>query len=650
MRPPTDAPTVPPPDEDLSALLASVGDGAALLRAVFTHTPTPFSVFGADGHLVAANRAYRAMFGSLPPPEYSIFRDEVCAALGITDLVRRAFAGEAVRTPAFWYDPRALSHVTVTDANRVAISCTVFPLRGDDGAVTHVAIAYQDVTAELLARERAEAERARLLEILRQAPAAISIRSGPQLVFTLVNSVYQEIAGTRALLGRASREALPELDGQGVHERLTQVYLTGEPWRGTEVPVWLERDGAREERVFNLTYLPLRGADGAVESVVTFSVEVTEHVRARRAAEEANRAKDEFLAMLGHELRNPLSPILTALELMKLRDPTAFARERTVIERQVRHVVRLVDDLLDVSRVTRGLVTLAPERVAVGDVVTAAVELASPLLERQAHRLHLEVPPELWVYGDPTRLGQVFANLLSNAAKYTPRGGDVAVSARAVDDRVRITVADTGVGIGAEMLPRVFDQFVQERQPLDRAAGGLGLGLAIVRSIVALHGGTVTAHSEGVGRGAAFTVELPRMLDHDASPKEIPPPAAPRRVLVVDDASTASRVADWLRGVGYVVRVATDGPDALAALPSFAPDVALVALTLPVMEAAELARRIHAQPAFASLPLVAVAAYGQSVDPSAVRAQGFADLVARPLEPASLASRLAAQLRPAGST
>ncbi len=237
--------------------------------------------------------------------------------------------------------------------------------------------------------------------------------------------------------------------------------------------------------------------------------DVTEQVEARQLAETANRAKDEFLAMLGHELRNPLAPILTAIDLMRLRGGDAFAKERAVIERQVRHVVRLVDDLLDVSRMTRGMVTLVKQPVEIADCVASAIELASPLLEQRSHTLTVDVPRGLIVDGDATRLAQVFANLLTNSAKYTPRGGHVEVSARRVGERVVIGVRDNGIGIRPAMLPRIFDLFVQERQALDRSEGGLGLGLAIVRTLVELHGGTVAAHSEGTGKGAELTVSLP---------------------------------------------------------------------------------------------------------------------------------------------
>jgi signal transduction histidine kinase len=223
--------------------------------------------------------------------------------------------------------------------------------------------------------------------------------------------------------------------------------------------------------------------------------------QARQEAEAANRAKDEFLAILGHELRNPLAPIQTALALMRLRGDTTAERERTVIERQVRHLTRLVDDLLDVSRITRGVAVITRERLNVAEVIAHSIETVSPLLEQWRHTLHVHVPRQgLDVEGDRERLSQVVSNALTNAAKYTQPGGTVTIRAESVAGEIVVSVRDTGRGIAPEMLPYVFDPFVQERQQLDRSRGGLGLGLAIVRSIVTMHGGTVALYSEGHGQ------------------------------------------------------------------------------------------------------------------------------------------------------
>jgi signal transduction histidine kinase/CheY-like chemotaxis protein len=366
--------------------------------------------------------------------------------------------------------------------------------------------------------------------------------------------------------------------------------------------------------------------------------DVTAEVDAREQAEAASRAKDEFLALLGHELRNPLSPIQTALGLMRLHDGDVLGEERAIIERQVDHMVRLVDDLLDVSRITRGMVSLDRRTVDLAQVIDRAIELASPLLEQHAHRLSVDLQPDLAVDGDPVRLSQLFANLLTNAAKYTPRGGAITITGERSGDRVCVRVHDTGIGISASMLPRVFDQFVQERQALDRSAGGLGLGLSIVRSLVELHGGTVDAHSEGLGQGSEFRVWLPPGIGSGVPDAKSPPsvtserPKGVRVLLVDDNVDAATLLARVLTAWGHVVRVAHDGASALEIVETFTPDVALLDIGLPAMDGYELARRLHAIPALAGVRLVALTGYGQARDREAALDAGFHEHIVKPVD------------------
>jgi len=343
-----------------------------------------------------------------------------------------------------------------------------------------------------------------------------------------------------------------------------------------------------------------------------------------RAAQEADRRKDEFLAMLGHELRNPLSPILTALELMRRKAPQACERERATIERQIEHMVRLVDDLLDVSRITRGKIQLKRERIDPMAVLTKAVEMTAPLLERRSHHLELVPPPEpLLVEGDSARLAQVLANLLNNAAKYTDPGGRIRVSVSREGRQVVLSVRDSGTGIPPEVLPRVFELFVQDSQAIDRSQGGLGLGLAIVRSLVELHGGTVSAHSEGAGRGSEFVVRLP--LTETRAPGDVPAPRPspssagsalqPVRILVVDDNRDAAELlTEALELAGFTTRTAFDGPTGLETALAFCPDVALLDIGLPVMDGYELAERLRAHAPLRDLKLIALTGYGQESD------------------------------------
>ena len=359
---------------------------------------------------------------------------------------------------------------------------------------------------------------------------------------------------------------------------------------------------------------------------------------ARRAAEDATRAKDEFLAMLGHELRNPLSPIVIAVELMHLRGVSS--KELSVIERQLKQLMRLVDDLLDVSRITRGKVDLHKERTSIAEVVKRAAETTQPLFQERQQPLALDVPGDLFVDGDPTRLQQVFANLLTNASKYSDPGTGVGVSAKPVGDRVEIRVRDHGIGIRPEMIERVFDLFVQQPQALDRAAGGLGLGLAIVKNLVASHGGSVRVESDGPGTGSEFIVTLPSMPAAGGAARPATTgaaTAAPRgspvcRVLVVDDsADGAAMLADSLESMGHEVRVAHDGRAALDAAAAFHPDVAVLDIGLPEMSGYELAAHLRELPGGRAIRFVAATGYGRSRDRVTSMAAGFDDHLVKPV-------------------
>jgi signal transduction histidine kinase len=360
------------------------------------------------------------------------------------------------------------------------------------------------------------------------------------------------------------------------------------------------------------------------------------------AARSADRRKDEFLAMLGHELRNPLAPILTALELMRMRKEPGSETERALIERQTRHLVRLVDDLLDISRITRGKIELRKQRVDLGAVIAHAVEMTSPMLEQRNHHLSIAAPRGLvFVDGDELRLAQVFQNLLTNAAKYTPSGGSITVRLDARDQRAIADVEDNGVGIAADVLPTIFDPFVQGAQKLDRSQGGLGIGLSLVRSLVDLHGGIVEAYSTGPGKGSRFSVELPRSLgpvcEVQRTPNGTPPVrGSGRRVLLVDDnRDAAEMLAELLRAAGHEVLVAFDGPSALGAVPDFTPEVALLDIGLPVMDGYELARRL--KDVLPATPrLVAITGYGQEHDHRRSQEAGFDAHLVKPVQAAQV--------------
>jgi signal transduction histidine kinase len=362
---------------------------------------------------------------------------------------------------------------------------------------------------------------------------------------------------------------------------------------------------------------------------------------ARRDAEHASRAKDDFLAMLGHELRNPLAPIVTALQLLALRGDDPAEREHTIIERQVTHLTTLVDDLLDISRITQGKIELKRESVELSAVVARAVEIASSLLEQRRHVLLVDVPLQgALAFVDPTRFAQVISNLLTNAAKYTEVGGRIVVSAELTAGAVTLSVSDNGIGIVEQMLPHVFDIFMQERQASDRAQGGLGLGLAIVRSLVQMHGGTVSASSGGRGTGSSFVIRLPAVVaaQQPRSETSLPTPAevspgGVRRVLVVDDNTDAAELlARAMTQFGCETQIAHDGPSALALIETFRPELALLDIGLPVMDGYELAQRIRNRPNAEPTQLVAVTGYGQKSDIEQALAAGFDDHLTKPVD------------------
>ena len=340
---------------------------------------------------------------------------------------------------------------------------------------------------------------------------------------------------------------------------------------------------------------------------------------------EVARRKDDFLAMLGHELRNPLAPILTAVELLA-RD-TAVRRERDVIDRNTRHLARLVDDLLDISRVTRGHVELRREIVTLAAILDRAVELAAPIVTRNRHQLRVARADDVVVEGDPIRLAQIFGNLLTNAAKFTPAGGEIDVAIRRTPGRVQVTVRDNGCGIAHDQLKRIFEPFVQADRERDALRGGLGLGLAIVHDLVQRHGGSVTAASEGRGRGSAFTVELPTAvrIEHAATTSPVRPKdlRADVRVLVVDDnVDIAELLSEALQCEGFATSVAFDGRSALETWRTFQPHAGVLDVGLPDLDGYSLAKTLRAEHG-ARATLIAATGYGQPNDRARAADAGF---------------------------
>ena len=511
---------------------------------------------------------------------------------------------------------------------------------------------------------------AEIEELIRIAPAFFGFLSLDGAV-TSVNDLALRVIETPRdqVIGRVFWEApwWAQLPASAARvRRAVEDASRGEP-SSFDVEYAASHRGQGSIRWVGLSIRPVRNDAGVVVRIAASGIDATDRVRSEEAlrnsrpisaeelleraraaqleAERANRAKDEFLAVLGHELRNPLAPILTALDLMRLRGYDAAEKERTVIERQARHLVALVDDLLDVSRITSGKVELKKQRGELADIVAKAIEMASPLFEQRGHRLDVAVPTGLLIDADPARLAQVISNLLTNAAKYTEPGGQIAVVAAQAGDELTVRVRDSGIGIAPEMLPRVFDMFAQAPQALDRARGGLGLGLAIVKSLVQLHGGTVEAHSAGVGAGAELIVRLPASRLDEALPQvvvDVPSRPSPanlrqRRILIVDDNEDAAELmAASLELKGHTTVVAHDGPVALRLVEPFHPDIALLDIGLPVMDGYELARRLRT--GRAGLKLIAVTGYGQETDRQRALAVGFDAHLVKPVRMEQLVS------------
>ena len=409
------------------------------------------------------------------------------------------------------------------------------------------------------------------------------------------------------------------------------------------------------------------GADGYLVEPIE-PEELVAHVRAllrmRRAElerqkaledlREADRRKDEFLAMLAHELRNPLAPIRNAVEIMRLApDSATQARARELIARQTAHLARLVDDLLEMSRITQRKLVLQPREVSLASLLDAALEVARAYVEKNGQDLSVSAPAEdVWLQVDPVRISQVIGNLLHNASKFTPRGGSVSLVARRVPDGVELEVSDTGIGIAPELLKKVFDLFSQADRSLDRAQGGLGIGLSLVRGLVEMHGGSVAASSEGEGKGSVFHVRLPNSRIVEApfqrsSPSPVPAPThGRRRILVVEDnPDSAEAMAMLLRELGHEVALVGDGNVAVGVARQFEPDVILLDIGLPGIDGYELARRLRLQEETRGARMIAITGYGQPSDRERSVAAGFDQHLVKPVDPSRLAAAVNAPLR-----
>ena len=508
-------------------------------------------------------------------------------------------------------------------------------------------------SAQLRIEEALRASEERLRLLIDGAREYAIITLGPDGNVVEWNAGAERLLGYRRdeVLGRPCDRFHPPQDAGLPAKALDEARSAGQ----AEEEGWLLRKDGTRFWASGVT-AALRDAAGRLRGFAKILRDLSERKRLeeelrQRADElaEADRRKDEFLAMLAHELRNPLSPIRSAVEVMQqlgLSDPTLrWAHE--VVQRQVEHLTRLVDDLLDVSRINRDLIRLQRRPVELSAVVSQAVETVRPLLDGRQHRLAVLLPPErLWLEADRARLVQVFTNLLHNAAKYTDPGGQVALTAARAGPEVVVRVRDNGVGIAAALLPHVFEAFTQADHSLARSPGGLGVGLTLVRRLVQMHGGSVGAHSAGAGQGSEFTVRLPLRPAPQGQEGRASggarPAAGPRTVLIVDDnVDGAQGLALLLQLRGHRVLLAHDGAAGMEVARAQRPDVVVLDIGLPKLDGYAVARELRRLPGMAGVLLIAATGYGQDEDRRRARDAGFDYHLVKPVDPSVLSKLLA---------
>ncbi len=508
---------------------------------------------------------------------------------------------------------------------RLDISLSISPIRNLSGQVVAASKVARDVTArkwaeEALARVTEESRRRKRLyeAILAATPDFVYVFSLDHRVL-YANDALVAMWGVRDAVGKTFLEVGYEPWHAEMHCReIDEVRATKKPIRGE-----VSFTGTNGRRIYDYIFVPVLGPDGEVEAVAGTTRDVTERKAMEEDLREADRKKDDFIALLAHELRNPLAPIRNGLQVIRLADEReARAEARAMMERQLSHMVRLIDDLLDVSRINRNKMELRRSRVQLADALNSAVETARPLIEDAGHELTVSLPwRPVALDADLTRLAQVFSNLLINSAKYTPPGGRIWLTAERKGDEAVVSVRDTGIGIPPDALGNIFDMFSQVDRSIERTTGGLGIGLALVRGLVEMHGGTVEAHSVGQDKGSTFTVRLPALHDGAEAGEEGPAgegargASARRRILVVDDSrDSAASMAMMLRLIGYEVRTANDGAEAVVEAEQFRPGAVLMDVGMPRLNGYDATRLIRERPWGKGMVVIALTGWGQEAD------------------------------------
>ncbi|MGE5641035.1 MAG: PAS domain S-box protein [Clostridia bacterium] len=530
------------------------------------------------------------------------------------------------------------------DGTRFWANVVITALRDEEGHL----VAFSKITRDLTERRRHEEdlrhseERFRLL-VEGVVDYAVYMLA-PDGIVTSWNAGAERMKGYRRdeIIGRHySNFFIPEEVAEGKPwEELATARREGR----AEVEGWrVRKDGTRFWARIVVT--ALRDARGTLRGFAKVTQDLTQR-RHIQELEAAAKQLNEFIALLAHEIRNPLAPLQTALAVMRDAGAEEAIQERmrAVIERQAKRLARIAEDMADVSRVTRGALAIEKKPVRINDVIQASVEVASPLIQERQHALEVDVAEDVAVDGDHERLVQVFGNLLNNAAKYTAPGGRIRVRSAVKDDRVEVSVSDTGRGISAEELPTIFRMFVQGRTALERVSGGMGVGLALAKSVVELHGGTIEARSTGEGQGAEFVVTLPsaRLAAQDEPSRGQRPsyPVEAKRVLIVDDNADAAHTLDvLLKALGHETRVVYDGKDAVRAFDEFQPNLVLLDIGLPGMSGYEVAQLLRSR-GRRGVRIVALTGWGQAEDRRRSREAGFDLHLVKPIDEEALQSAL----------
>ena len=624
------------------------------LRVLLT-TQHPVFIFWGPEHICFYNDAYSRSIGAEKHPAMlggrgRDFWGEIWTIIG--PQIEQVLRGGS----ATWHENQLVPIIRHGQLQDVYWTYSFGPIdeRDAPNGVGGVLVICTETTQQVLTERRLVAERERFAQLFEQAPSFMAVLRGPEHRIELANPGYMRLVGDRAVLGKTVAEAIPEAIPQGYVQLLDEVYQSGQAFSasGARYSVQPSAQEPAIERYVDFVYQPIIDADGSVSGIFVEGFDTTSRKLAELALQEANRRKDEFLAMLAHELRNPLAPIRNAAEILARTLPadTDTHSVANMIKRQAQQLTRLVDDLLDVSRISQGRIELKKETISVAALVDQAFETVGPLFHEKQHDVALTPSYEpLYVLGDVTRLVQALVNVLTNAAKFTDHGGRIRIQTRGTAEQVVIEVADNGAGIAAELLPQIFELFVQGDRTLDRSQGGLGIGLSVVQKLVQMHGGEISAHSDGAGCGATFELRLPRARPTpDADAASAANAAAGRRVMIVDDnVDAADSLAQLLALDGHRTLSVYAADQVLRSVRSFAPEIVLLDIGLPLTDGYEVARQLRALPGGAAMKLVALTGYGQAGDRDKALAAGFDAHLVKPVDLAALERIMAWHVPPA---